>query len=72
MYVGLRGRPFKVLFHEHFRDFRFGNKKSKFTAQLLENRHAIGPMESIMETLHITNKSRMIDTIERFLYFPGN
>jgi hypothetical protein len=31
----------------------------------LENRHSIGPMENIMETIHITNKVRMIDTIER-------
>jgi hypothetical protein len=71
-YVGLRRRHFKVLFHEYFRDFKYGNKKSKFATQLLENRHSIGPKESIMETLHITNKSRLIDIIERFYIFREN
>jgi hypothetical protein len=55
-YIGQTGRPFKVRFHEHFRDFKYGNKKSKFALHLLENKHSIGRIESIMETVHITNK----------------
>jgi len=36
---------------------------------LLENGHSIGPMESIMETVHVTNSSLMTDTLERFYIF---
>jgi len=68
-YNGQTGRPFKVHFHENFRDFKYGNKKSKFTQQLLENRHSTGPMENIMEMIHITNNSKMMDTIEKFYIF---
>jgi hypothetical protein len=68
-YTGQTGRPFEVCFHEHFRDFKYGNKKSKFATHLLENRHSIGPMESIMETLHIKNRGQMMDTLERFYIF---
>jgi hypothetical protein len=68
-YVGQTGRPFKVRFQEHLRDFKYGSKKSKFAQHLLENEHSIGPMENIMEAIHITNKGRMIDTLERYYIF---
>jgi hypothetical protein len=32
-------------------------------------RTSIGPLESVMETLHVTNKGRMMDTLERFYIF---
>jgi len=35
----------------------------------LENGLSISPMGSIMETIHITNKSQMMDTFERFYIF---
>jgi hypothetical protein len=68
-YIGQIRRTFKVRFHEHFRDFKYGNKKSKFASHLLENRHSSGPMNSIMETVHITNKGRMMDTLKIFYIF---
>jgi hypothetical protein len=34
-----------------------------------ENGHSIGPMEEIMETVHITNKGPMMDTLEKFYIF---
>jgi hypothetical protein len=55
-YIGQTARPFKVHFRKQFWDFRYGNKKSKFAQHLLENRHPIGPMKSIMEMVHISNK----------------
>jgi hypothetical protein len=67
-YAGQTGRPFKVLFQEHLRDFK-QRKISKFAQNLLENKHPIYPMEHIMETIHITNKSRMVDTLERYYIF---
>jgi hypothetical protein len=71
-YVGQIGRHLKIRFHEHFRDFKYSNKKYKFATHLLENRHSISPMESVMETLHITNKCRMIYTLEGFYIFREN
>jgi hypothetical protein len=56
-------------FQEHLPDFKYGNKKSKFFQPLLENRHAIGAMENIMVSIHITNKDRMMDTLERFYIY---
>ena len=68
-YVGQTGRPCRVRFQEHLRDFKYGNRKSKFATHLLDNRHSIDQMESVVETLHITNKGRMMDTLERFYIF---
>ena len=68
-YIGQTGRHFKVRFHEHLRDFKYGNKKSKFAQQLLENKHPIGPIERIMENVHITNKGPMMGTLERYYIF---
>jgi len=36
---------------EHLCDFKNGYGKSRFVQHLLENRHAIGPMNDIMDTL---------------------
>ena len=63
------GRPFKVRFQEHLRYFKYGKKKSKFSQHLLENRHAIGPMGNITGITHITNKDKMMDTLERFYLY---
>ena len=64
-YIGQTGRPFYARFQEHFRDFKYGNVKSKF-AHLLDNRHSIGPMENTMEVLHINKKGNMMNTQEKF------
>jgi len=58
-----------LLPHEHLRDFKCGNYKTKFAQHLLENRHAIGPMENIMDTNHTTNKGKVMDTLETFYIF---
>jgi len=63
------GRTFKVRFQEHLRDFKYGNKKSKFAQHLLGNRHAIGPMGNITAITHIINKSKMMDTLEKFYIY---
>ena len=43
--------------------------KSKFAAQLLENRHSIGKIDDIMDILHITKKGRTVDTIEKYYIY---
>jgi hypothetical protein len=35
----------------------------------MENRHAFGPMQDIMDVVHITRKGRMMDTLEKFYIF---
>jgi predicted nucleotidyltransferase len=56
IYIGQSGITFKVRFYEHLRNFKYGNKKSKFAQRLLENKQPIGSMESVMESVHINNK----------------
>jgi hypothetical protein len=69
-YIGQTGRPFKIRFQEHFRDFKYRNNKSSFSQHLIENGHSIGPMENIMEsTIHVTTKGYMMDTTERYYIF---
>jgi len=68
-YIGQTGSQLRVRFQEHFQDFRYGNGKSRFAVHLLENKHSIGPMDNIMETVHATGKGQMMDTLERFYIF---
>jgi len=65
-YTGQTGRSFKTWFKEHTRDFKYNNKKSNFTQNLLEEGHAIGNMDDIMKVIHITGKRRMLNTLESF------
>jgi transposase-like protein len=68
-YTGQTGSPFKTRLQEHFRDFKYGNNKSKFTQHLLENKHSFSPMEDILDTVHVTNKGKMMDTLERYYIY---
>ena len=70
-YTGQTGRSFNTRFQEHFRDFKYRNNKSTFAQHLLENRHAIGSMEDMMETVYITKRSHLMDT-GKILHFSGN
>jgi hypothetical protein len=64
-YIRQNGRPFKVCFQEHLCDFKYGNKKSRFTQHLLENQHSIDSMENIMDTVHITNSEDTISSVKQ-------
>ena len=68
-YTGQTGRPFKVRFQEHLRDYKYGNNRSKFAQHLLENKHGIGPMKNIMHITHVTKKGKMLDTLEKFYIY---
>jgi hypothetical protein len=68
-YTGQTVRSFRARFQEHLRDFRYGSGKSSFAIHLLENGHDIGPVEDIMNTIHITDKGRLMDTLEKFYIF---
>ena len=60
------GRPFKVRFQEHLRDFKHKNNKSKFAQHLTDSKHATGPMKDIMEVVHVTMKGKLMGTLEFF------
>jgi hypothetical protein len=68
-YTGQTGRSFNTRFQEHLRDFKHGNGKSRFAQHLLENGHAIGPIEEIMDTVDFTSKERLMNTLEKFYIF---
>jgi soluble P-type ATPase len=40
--------------------------RSKFAQHLIDNKHAIGNMEDIMEVIHMEKKGKMLDTLEGF------
>ena len=65
-YTGQTGRPFKVRFQEHVRDFKYNNNRSKFAQHLKDNKHAIDKMEDIMEDVHVIKKIKMMDTLEGY------
>jgi hypothetical protein len=68
-YTGQTGRPFRVRLQEHLRDFKYGKNKSKFAQHRLENIHSIGPMENIIDTIHITKQGRKMDKLESFYIY---
>jgi hypothetical protein len=67
--MGQTGRLFCTRFQEQLRDFKYADGKSTFPQHLLENRHAIGPMEEIMDTIHFTSKGRLMNTLEKSYIF---
>jgi hypothetical protein len=70
MYVGQTGRrPFHVRFREHYRDYKYENNKSKFSQHVIEEGHAFGPIDNIMDVLHIANKGRMLDNLKKFYIY---
>jgi hypothetical protein len=68
-YTGQTGWSFNTRFREHLRVFKYRYGKSRFAQHLLENGHAISPMEDITDTLHFTKKGQLMDTIESFYIF---
>ena len=67
--VGQTGRPFRVRFEGHFLDYKYANIESKFVQHLPENSHSFGPIDDSMDVLYTTNKSRLLDTMERVYTF---
>jgi hypothetical protein len=68
-YIGQSGWPFHVRFREHFRDYKYTNNKLKFAQHLLEEGHLFGPIDEIMDTIHLANKGWMLDTLEGFYIY---
>jgi hypothetical protein len=68
-YVAQNGRPVCVRFQEYFHNYKNTNNETKFAQHLLHNGHSLRPMESIMDVLYMTNKGRLLDTMEIFYIY---
>jgi hypothetical protein len=68
-YIGQTGRAFHLRFQEIFRDYKYGNNESKFAQHLLDSKYATGPKGSIMDIIHITNRGKMLNTMEKFCIY---
>ena len=56
-------------FREHYRDYKYANNKSKFAQHVIEEGHAVGPINDIMDVIHIANTGRMLDKLEKFYVY---
>jgi hypothetical protein len=57
-----------IKFQENFREYKHGNRKSKFAQHLLDSKHSICSMEDITEVLYIKSKGGISNTLERIPY----
>jgi hypothetical protein len=53
-YIGQTGRPFR----EHYNDYEYANNKSKFAQHVSNEGHAFGPMDDVMDIIHIAKKRK--------------
>ena len=56
-------------FREHYRDYKYANNESNFAQHVIEEGHAFGPMNDIMDVVYVANKDRMLDALERFYMY---
>jgi len=68
-YIGQTGRPFRVRFREHYNDYKYAHNTSKFAKHVIEEDHSFGPMNEIMEVVHVAKKSKILDTLEEFYIY---
>jgi hypothetical protein len=45
------------------------HNRSKFAQHVIGEGHSFSPMNEIMEVIHVTKKSRMLDTLEEFYIY---
>ena len=55
-YISQTGRLFHVRFHEHYNDYKYAKNRPKFAQHIIDERHAFGPINDIMDTIHIAKK----------------
>jgi hypothetical protein len=49
--------------------FKHGKRNYSFAQHLIENGHEAGPIEDIMSTVYITNKGRLMGTLQKYYIF---
>jgi hypothetical protein len=65
-YVGQTGWSFRTRYREQLRDFKYNSGNSKYAQHLIEILHSIGLINESMTVLHTINKSKMMNTLEKF------
>jgi hypothetical protein len=58
-----------VRFREHYNDYKYTHNRSKFAQHVLDEGHNFGPMNEIMEVIHVAKKCKMLDTLEKFYIY---
>ena len=53
-------------FREHLRDYKYRTGHSKFAQHLQDSNHSFGPIDTVMDILHVIKKGAMMDTLERY------
>jgi hypothetical protein len=56
-------------FHEHYKDYKYANNKSKFAQHVLDKGHSFSPMTNIMDKIHIEKKGKMLETLEKYYIY---
>jgi len=67
--MGQTGHPFRIRFREHYNDYKYAKNRSKFVQHIIEEGHAFGPMTDVMKVVHVANKCRTLDTLERLYIY---
>jgi hypothetical protein len=68
-YTGQTGRPFRVRFREHNNAHKYANNRSKFAQHVIDEGHSFGPMNDIMKIVHVAEKGRILDTLEKIYIY---
>jgi hypothetical protein len=58
-----------VRFCKHYNDYKHAHNRSKFAQHVLEEGHNFGPMNEIMEVIHVARKGKMLDMLEKFYIY---
>jgi hypothetical protein len=71
-YIGQTGRTFNIRYKEHIRDIRNNNNNTGYAQHILNNKHEYGNIQDAMDILQITQKGRLMDTIETYYIYKAN
>jgi hypothetical protein len=55
-----------VRYREHYHDYKYANNKCKFAQHALDEGHAFGLINEVMDVIHFAKKGSLLDTLERF------
>jgi hypothetical protein len=54
-----------VRFREHYKDYKYVHNISKFVQHVLEEGNNFGPMNEIMEEIHVAKKGKILGTLDK-------
>ena len=66
IYIGQTGSSFRMRFQEHLRDYKYRTGNSKFAQNLHDHNHSFGPIDTVLDVLHVIKKGAMMVTLERY------